>query len=91
MCKQRVIASWESVCSNCWAKLEEHDVCPMCLGHGSIPETNTNGGFTLIRECPECDGSGYTGKWRQQMILLNHCREFLRDCGVDLTELHKLW
>lgn len=30
----------------------------------------------------------HEGEW---MIMLNHFREFLRFCGVDLTELDKMW
>jgi len=91
MCKERIIQSWESVCAVCWRKVEKHDLCPMCLGGKSIGQENVNGGFTTIISCPECNGTGYTGKWHQWLIVLNHCREFLRSCGVDITELYTLW
>lgn len=53
MCKQKIIASWESACKDCWEKLTEQE--------------------------------------REWIVMLNHIREILRECGVDLTELHKLW
>jgi len=91
MCKQRVIASWESACSDCWRKLVEHDLCPMCHGSGTYAEHNHNGGFTNIMVCPTCKGEKYTGHWREWVITLNHIREILRSCGVDVLELHTLW
>lgn len=91
MCKQRVIASWESACEDCWRKVVEHDLCPMCHGKKTVSETNDNGGFTLQRKCLNCDGTGYTGHRRESMIRLNYVREILRECGIDFLELDKVW
>jgi len=52
MCKQRVVASWESACNNCWQKLKKRE--------------------------------------REYMIMLNHVRETLRGCGVDMLELDEV-
>jgi len=83
MCKQRNIASWESTCAFCWAKIITHDICPMCMGKGGIHQENINGGFTTGLCCPKCGGSGFTGVWRINMIIFNNFREFCRSCGFD--------
>lgn len=91
MCRQRIIQSWESVCSSCWKKVIEHDLCPVCHGEKNIPFTNYDVGITVMLNCPKCNGTGYTGDWRINLILLNYAREFLRECGVDITEMDRLW
>ena len=85
-----MIASWESACEDCWRAIVEHDLCPMCHGNKTIPTTQQNGDFTYEYKCPNCNGTGWVGNWRECMITLNHVRETLRDCGIDLLELNKV-
>jgi len=90
ICKQRVIASWESACEDCWRAIVEHDLCPMCHGKQVISTTNQNGYFTYTSVCTRCNGTGWVGNWREYVIMLNHVRETLRECGVDLLELNEV-
>lgn len=84
ICKEKVIANWESTCQHCWDKLVEHDLCKICKGIGTVAEEIINGNHhTEIMKCPECEGSGYTGIWRLQIIVFNHVRENCRRCGFD--------
>jgi len=86
VCKRGSLKVWESVCNYCWKKLEEHDKCWMCKGVGTIAEKRFNGEVSEVLPCPKCSGTGFVGKWREQMITLNAFREELRACGIDLFD-----
>jgi len=85
MCKRGNLQSWESACSHCWQKATEHDLCWACNGSGLVPQRIDNH-VSEITKCPNCNGTGYKGKWRQQLMTLNTIREELRACGIDLFD-----
>lgn len=85
MCGMGKLAPWESACNYCWDKAREHDKCWECKGFGHILN-KIDGKAAGYTPCTVCDGYGFKGKWRSQLILLNHIREFLRSCGMDLFD-----
>jgi len=85
LCKRGHLQSWESLCSYCWKKVEEHDLCWICKGTGTVAEKIGDVVSEIIK-CPNCGGTGYKGKWREGVKFLNSFREILLSCGIDLFD-----
>jgi len=64
--------------------------CPVTRNGTWVGRYNDKPFITGNSACNDC-WQKLEKREREWMIMLNHVREFLRSCGVDLAELEKMW